>query len=168
MRVIQVILLFFFKLHLLNLDLFFYVTMVQHFLDRGQDGLGLALLAVAHDDLSEFVVDTRPIDVHVVVLEVVHDLSMLDVKLSEVFTGQALEAFAGQLAQVIPLSLPELRVKVEQCQRENLAVGSLSDYVFHQRDREDPSHLEVFNTLHRPEHTVQELILLRVFLGLIG
>lgn len=112
MRVIQVILLFFFKLHLLNLDLFFYVTMVQHFLHRGRNSLGLAFLAVAHDDFGEFVVDIRPVDVHVVVLEVVHDLSMLDEKLSEVFAGQALEALAGQLGQVIPLSLPEVRVEV--------------------------------------------------------
>lgn len=93
---------------------------------------------------------------------------MLDVKLSEVFAGQALEALAGQLCQVIPLPLPELRIEVEQSQRENLAIGSLGYHVFHQRDREDPSHLGVLDTLHRPEDTVYELILLRIFLGLIG
>ena len=137
---------------------------------RVSDNLRLAFLLVPHDNLGQLVVECGALYVAVECLEVGHDLAVLDVELSEVFSGETLEALPGELEQVelVCRVAADIRLEVQQVQHEHLAVGPLGQRVLHQRGREESLGLGVGLVQEGLGQGAKEVVLAVVVLLLVS
>ena len=119
---------------LLNLDIF-NLHLLYHTLwnDVSDYIRWFPFLAIAFDDLSQLFIDPRPTDIDVELLEPLHDLPVEDVQLPEILHREALQALAGQLRQVKPLSALNAQVgcQIEKGQCEYLAEWPFCEHALH-------------------------------------